>query len=259
MMKRHLVGAAAIVAGMLNAGQASAEEFPAQLSWYKQVQVGTTLSGTVEQVLVQPGQRVSRGDPMLTLDARTLQATVAAKTALREASQREAAEAERELERSLDLYDRTLLSEHDRLVAENGAIRARSTLLAAEAELVEARIRLEQATIRAPFDGKILKIPAYRGQAITNRCQITPLVEMAGGEISAVAGMTPDQASSFTPGARVVVKAGGKEYSAQVSHREPTAGAAGQQQNGISVHAVFSPPDDVGVIDDDTATMTLDN
>ena len=163
------------------------------------------------------------------------------------------------MERALDLYDRTLLSEHDRLVAENGATRAKSALLAAEAELVDARVRLEQATVRAPFAGRILGVAGYAGQAVSNRCQITPLAEISTGEMSAVAHLTVDQAKPFNPGARVTITVAGQTFTGEITQLKPSARGIGQGENLLSVHALFTPPEGAVVVGGSTATMALAN
>ena len=251
MTRSRLIGVAAIAAGLLAAPPLSAEEFPVRLSPARQVELGSTLSGTVATVSVRPGQRVNRGEPLVDLDARALKAAVAAAKAQVEARRLEGQEADRELERALDLYDRTLLSEHERLVAENGAALARSRVLAAEAELLDVRVRLEQTRIQAPFDGWVVAVPSYAGQAVVNRCHSTPLVELASTEISAVAELPPGQAQPFAPGTPVRITVDGDTYTGSITHRAP-----GRERGRVDVHALFTPASETRIIVD-SATMAL--
>jgi multidrug efflux system membrane fusion protein len=130
----------------------------------------------VSRVNVLVGQQVARGSTLVELDQREIQARLAWAEAHHEAAKQQQDEARRELDRSLDLYDRTLLSDHERKQAEIDAAKADALYRMAEAELAHVRLQREYSRIKAPFDGVVAGLNAQPGQALVNRLQIYPLV-----------------------------------------------------------------------------------
>ena len=88
-------------------------------------------------------------------------------------------EAVRELERTQELFERTLLSVHDLQLAQIAATGAEADHSSAEAELAEAEIKLEYSRILAPFDARVVSVPAQPGETVVSRLQARPLVVVA--------------------------------------------------------------------------------
>ncbi|PLY14316.1 MAG: hypothetical protein C0631_11705 [Sedimenticola sp.] len=193
-MNRMIVSLAALLVSI----SAVAEEIGATLEWSKRVELGVTLSGVIETVAVKPGQRVKKGDLLVALDDSYFKARVAkAEAELGEAKQNQE-EGVRELERATELYDRTVLSDHDLHMAQIGEARAKALWHKAQAELAEARIRLQQSRIQAPFAGVITGVFAQTGQAVVSGLAAQPLVEMADdSQLIARAEITPEQINNI--------------------------------------------------------------
>jgi len=106
-----------------------------------QVVLRSEMAGRVDEVLVEDGAALERGDPILRFEQDAEQAAV-------EAAQAAASEASADLVRAETLYERDV-------AAQSRVETAQAALDAARAELRTARARLDELTVRAPFAGEI--------------------------------------------------------------------------------------------------------
>ncbi|MGD8926538.1 MAG: biotin/lipoyl-binding protein, partial [Thioalkalispiraceae bacterium] len=105
---------------ILNSPVSWAQEYDATLHWYQKTELGTVVSGIVKNVYVNVGDIVKKGDKLLQLDDSVSKAHVVEYRAKLQSAEEELKEAERERDRALELYDRTVLSQHELQVAKNG-------------------------------------------------------------------------------------------------------------------------------------------
>ena len=91
----------------------TAAQWEAQLQWVRTVSLSTPVSGVIATVSVDRGDRVSADQVLLQLEDSRQQAELAATEARLKQAENNREEAQRELERTQELYDRTLLSDHD--------------------------------------------------------------------------------------------------------------------------------------------------
>jgi HlyD family secretion protein len=148
-----------------------------------QVEVGSELSGLVEQVLVDVNARVTKGQPIAVLDTSRLDDTITQSRATlnaRQANVEQAKATVREAESSLARFrEVSKLSggkvpsktEMDTAIAT--AARARADLAAAEANVVQANAQLSsdttnryKAVIRSPVNGVVLSRSIDPGQTV---------------------------------------------------------------------------------------------
>lgn len=197
---------------------AMAAEYEAALGWFKRVDLATLVSGVVAEVNVQPGQIVKEGQLLLRLDSRGFRADVVnAEAALKKLGLlRE--ESRRELERAQELYDRTLLSDHDLQVAIIGESEAEAAYQRANANLTAARLNLEYSQIKAPFNGVILASYAEQGESINNQFESRALLSIAAtGTMRARAKLSESQIKGITLGDSAKVIADGLEFPGKVT------------------------------------------
>jgi multidrug efflux system membrane fusion protein len=140
------------------------------------VPLGIPVSGVIGEVRVAPGDRVKRGQRLISLDPRAfklrlegLEATVARLRPARD-------ERARELERAQELYDRTVLSDVELQQARYAAEMAEAALQEAESARALAALDLEYSVLRAPYDGTVQRVDVGVGQVVVNRCQAMPLL-----------------------------------------------------------------------------------
>ncbi|MET0047230.1 MAG: efflux RND transporter periplasmic adaptor subunit [Sedimenticola sp.] len=205
---------------------AAAEKVDARLDWAQRVELATPLSGVVGKVLVTPGQRVKAGEELLLLDQRRFEARRNKASALLAEAKEDRAEADRQLERALDLYDRTVISNYDRNVAEIDKARADALWHSARAALAESRVDLEQSRILAPFDGVVLSVSANPGQVVVNRMDVQTLIVLADdSQLRATALVSADRLEGISPGQAADVGVAGDWSAGKVVHvgLEPVA------------------------------------
>ena len=196
---------------------AAAQEYQAQVTWSRSVDLALPLSGVVSRVDVAVGQHVSKGDSMVSLDQRRLKVNLDRAQALLEASRQSRDEAQRELDRALELYDRTVLSDHDKQMAQLGAAKANAQWLNAKAELANARIDLELSRLDAPFDGLVTRVFTFPGQVVSNRFQVQPMLTLVDDrDLLAVAHLPAEDMKFLKPGQAMKVGIGGQEVDGEV-------------------------------------------
>ena len=156
-----------------------AEEFEGVLDWSKRVELSTPVSGVVQKVFSQPGKISAKGEVLVQLDPRVFKAGLKyAKAKLNNANE-QSLEAKRELDRQLDMYDRSMLSEHDLQIAKNNFTAAQSDYIQAQASLTKAELNLEYSAIRAPFNAIVINSSAIKGQVVASEVRPPILVVVA--------------------------------------------------------------------------------
>jgi len=145
-----------------------AEEFAATLQWSKRVELSTPVSGVVQKVFAAPGVIVAKGEVLVQLDSRSYQADLKFAKANLANADAISQEAKRELYRQNDLYERTLLSEHDLQVAKNNFTSAQSRFFQAQSSLTKSKLNLEYSAVRAPFNALVIITSAVLGQFVVS-------------------------------------------------------------------------------------------
>lgn len=153
--------------GLLWAGMASAQTLVLSVPG----------SGRVAEVMVSPGQQVRAGTLLIQLDARAANALLVQRQAERDGLREQQAEAQRELDRAEELFERTVLSVTDLQLARSAFAKVDAQFRAAEAAALRAEAELEDLRINAPTDGIVKSVLVARGQVVVNRCQVTPMLE----------------------------------------------------------------------------------
>lgn len=203
----------------LASGSATAADVPAVVGWAQRVELGTLVSGVVSEVHVRPGQAVSKGDNLISLDGRGFSSQVSRREAAYRHAQAALAEARREDDRAVELYDRTVLSDFERNQALLALQAARAEAVAAHADLIDARLDLEHSVILAPFDGVVLAVNVAPGQTIVSEWQSQPLVTVADNSVYRLsAQIDATQAERLQPGQGLRATVRGEELEALIDH-----------------------------------------
>ncbi|QZD93671.1 biotin/lipoyl-binding protein [Qipengyuania xiapuensis] len=145
------------------------------------VQIGSALSGLVTGLFVQPGDRVTEGQTLFTVDDRAVRAQLReanaaigeARAAIAEAqSAQSTAASQLALYRNVD--DPAAVSRSEVIRAEGEANAAaerlrlaRARLEAAQARASSARTELGRLTVRAPIAGEILAVNIRKGEYVS--------------------------------------------------------------------------------------------
>lgn len=210
MKTTRLLGTAALG---LAAMAAQAAEYAAEFTWAGRVSLAMPVTGVVQTVPAQPGQRLKKGDLMATLNPVLFKAGVAEAKAEVDRMALEQTDARRDLDRVKELYARTVSATTELDAAQLRFDRATAALTGAQARLEKARHQLEQSELRAPFDAIVLERLAEPGMVAATPCQPNPLFTVArSDELVAQAVLPASQALSMTPGREVEILMGEKVF-----------------------------------------------
>lgn len=219
-------------------GVLQAAEVTGNLQWVRRVELSTPVSGVITQVMVSSGDEVQKGQPLLNLDPRGFNAVVKKAEARVQAAREARDEAKRELERTSEMYERTLLSDHELQLAKIALSAAEADLQTAEAERTLARLELEYSRVSAPFDGVVLERSAEVGQTIVTRLQSVPLLILAEtGRMLARIEVGEQELAALRKGMEVQVQTGGKGFRGIVQRlgMEPVLAAGGVARYEVDV------------------------
>lgn len=187
------------------------------LHYAGKVSLTLPVSGVVENVLVKPGQTVKQDEVMLRLDTRRIEARLSAARARLKRFQPGRDEAERELERAEELFDRTVLSEVELQQSKIDFAEKDAALLEARAAITEAKLDLEYSELKAPFELVVLKVNVVKGQAIINRLQSVPLIDIAENRLVVSIVQPASKLVGAKPGTQVKVSYAGKQLSGSIT------------------------------------------
>jgi len=235
-MKISLASLAVCLAAM----NANAADYPAVLAWTQRVVLSTPVSGVVASVPAVAGERVSEGQVLVQLDKRPFESALRKTGAQARKYKLNREEAERELQRTRELYERTVISVHDLQVEEIAFASADADYASARAQLETAQLHLEYATVQAPFDGLVLEVSVAPGVTVVNTQQATPMVTLARDRpMVAHARLTAGEAGALSPGQSATVEVDGQTYPAKVVRIGAEADASGRYELSVS----FDPGD----------------
>ncbi|MBI5472844.1 MAG: efflux RND transporter periplasmic adaptor subunit [Ignavibacteriae bacterium] len=143
------------------------------------VQVGSQVSGRIAKLYADFNSNVKTGDLLAQLDPTFLQATLnqaKAGVARARASQNQA---QRDYDRTKDLFAKNLVSQADMDAAITNLESAKASLLQVEAQLEGADVNLKYATIRSPISGVVISRNVDVGQTVAASLQAPTLFEIA--------------------------------------------------------------------------------
>lgn len=146
------------------------------------INVRSEVSGKIERIFIEAGQKVERGDLLLQLEAETFEAEKELALIRIETSRLRLTRAEREFERQKRLFASELVSEEVFESVETNYLLARNDFRSAEKDLVAVEERIRQTRIVAPFSGTILRVFVTEGEVISGATSVssgTNLMELA--------------------------------------------------------------------------------
>ena len=133
-------------------------------------------AGTVQQVLVVPGQRVQQGQPLVRLDPRPFDLAV---------DEAEAAAAQAEVSYNDNIVPDSIVSGRAPTEERRRNALARSGLAAARVRLERARDDRKRAVIGAPFSGVIDRVDVAVGERVAPGQDIATIVDVTNLRIEA--------------------------------------------------------------------------
>jgi RND family efflux transporter MFP subunit len=203
--------------GALATAPVLAADLPATLQWSQRVELAAPVSGVVQAVSVNVGDRVKSGQTLVALDAASYRAGVAEAQADVARAEEEARDAKRNLDRVQELYNRTVIALTELEQAQVRNVRAKSQLESARAKLVGNQKLLRDSAVRAPFDGVVLARQVEPGQAVASQLQPQTLIVLArAGEMIARGSVSLAQMDKLEAGQTVTVEVASKRYQGKI-------------------------------------------
>lgn len=133
----------------------------------------TPVSGPVSRILVVPGQRVGKGQPMLYVASPDYSQLRSNYLKAKDAEQL----AKRENDRAQDLYAHHAIAERDLLAAESAAVQASADLTSAEAALKVMGISDPESLIKAPPSYEVPVLAPIAGEVVEQNVSVGQLVQ----------------------------------------------------------------------------------
>ncbi len=196
---------------------ALAIEVDARLDWSKRVELAFPVNGVVAGVHAGHGDRVNKGEILVFLDPREFNTAVNRAQAAVKSQQELKLEATREVERAEELYERTVLSDHELQTTRIALETATARLEAARAELSQAQLAKERSELRAPFAAIVVSQNVEVGETIVSSMQARTLVVLAEqGRMLARASVSAGQLELLKIGDAATVVVGKRRISGSV-------------------------------------------
>lgn len=143
------------------------------------VQVGTQVTGTIREILVDYNDQVRKGQVLAVLDTTMLAAAVRDAQAGLMRAQAEYDRASEEFRRDEELYARNFISYTQYLSSKVTMQIAKAALLSAQAALDRATANLRYAVITSPIDGTVIQRNNEPGQTVAASLQAPTLFLIA--------------------------------------------------------------------------------
>lgn len=140
--------------------------------------LSTNLAAEVVNSPLTEGEVVKKGALLMQLETGVARARLAQAEAELTHQKLLLAEAQNELQRSEELYERTLLSDHDLDLSRIAHAAAQSSYSRATAELAAAQRNLALRRIVAPFDAQVVKIFVQAGETINGQFNAVKLISL---------------------------------------------------------------------------------
>lgn len=187
------------------------------VDWAQRTELSTPLSGVVARVEVNAGDRVKKGQLLLQLEQAALSARLNQRKAEMQHGELMLKEARKELERAEELYERTLLADHDLDVAKIDYAQADAAYQAILADYQQAREDHNNSSLHAPFDAIVLARNIQPAQTVNSRCEAQPLLTLAPSTRMRVRiFVESDKLESIRNNHKMNVEVSGQSYSAEV-------------------------------------------
>ncbi len=147
------------------------------------VEIKSKASGLIEELPIEQGDYIKKGDLIARLDQKDERAAVSQAQANFDIATAELAKSERSYSRLNKLFIDKLISEEERDQIELELAIARGKLVQATTSFDRAKERFSESIVRAPIDGVILQKYVEKGQiiasGISNVSGGTPIVDIA--------------------------------------------------------------------------------
>lgn len=229
------------------------QKYSATIRGRQDISVLPQVSGTLQQLLVTEGQRVSKGQVMFIIDQVPYQAALNTAKANLEAANAAEATAQLSYTSTKQLFDQGVVSDFDLQKANNALMQAKASVAQANAAVVNAENSLSYTTVKSPADGVVGTLPFRVGALVSpsmptalttvsdnhqmyvyfsiSESQMLDMIRKAGSTAAAIKAMPPVRLQLVD----------GSIYE-QTGRVETASGVVDQATGSVSLRAVFNNP-----------------
>ena len=143
------------------------------------INVGSQVSGTIENIFVDYNSHVKKGDILLTIEPSVLQSTVDESLATLDSMKSELKYAQSEYNRNKSLYNDGFISRAEMEKSQTQYEQAQQAVNKAQYAYERAVTNLGYATITSPVDGTVISRKVDKGQTVAASFQTPDLFEIA--------------------------------------------------------------------------------
>ena len=143
------------------------------------VNVGSQVSGTIQELYVDYNSQVKKGDKLLEIEPSVLQASVDEAKASLDSAESQLNLAKNDYERNKILYDSGYIARAEMEKSQSTYEQAKSSVVRAQSQYDKAVTNLSYATITSPVDGTVISRKVDKGQTVAASFQTPDLFEIA--------------------------------------------------------------------------------
>ncbi len=214
---KHFVKLLLLFVLINNISLLSAKEIKTKLTWFNVTKLSFRVSGIVSELYVRPGDFVKKNKKLINLDQREYLENVTLTKSLYKSRKSELDEAKRELDRALELYDRTVLSEHELQIVKNNFISSETRFVTANTNKLKAKRELEFSTIVSPFNAIVLDVNVNKNETVISTFAVTPAIIIAQADkLAAQFMLTADEQAKLKNNDPVKVVVAGASYEGRI-------------------------------------------
>jgi len=175
----------------------TAQRFLAQIRSEHGIKVTTKLAGTIEKVFVRTGDRVKKGDPLVTIDSSELRSNLDSLKAALAAQEKDLALARVTDAANKKLYEAGALPKQKLDQFRVGLTAKNAQVEATRQKIAQVEHQMTYLNLTAPFDGQIDAVLLHEGDlAATGR----PILSLSNGKKKLVFGFVPTAKTRIKPG-----------------------------------------------------------
>lgn len=153
-------------------------EYAANIEGVQNIEIRPKVDGFVEQIYIDEGSQVKKGQLLFKLSAETLNQLANAAKANIKVAEAQVVSAQVEVDKIFPLVEKNIVSPIQLKTAESNLNAAKAQLIAAKADYQNAKENLDYTIIRSPVDGMIGSLP-YRVGSLVGRTEAKPLTTVS--------------------------------------------------------------------------------
>ncbi|NOU58433.1 efflux RND transporter periplasmic adaptor subunit [Marinifilum caeruleilacunae] len=153
-------------------------EYAANIEGVQNIEIRPKVDGFVDQIFVDEGEQVRKGQLLFKLSAETLNQQAKAAKANINVAEAQVVSAQVEVDKIKPLVEQNIISAIQLTTAESNLNAAKAQLIAAKAQYQNAKENLDYTIIKSPVDGMIGSLP-YKVGSLVGRTETQPLTTVS--------------------------------------------------------------------------------